>query len=77
MATEQTVFQVTPDDAWWRIDRDGDVMLVVQSKDVAVEEAVVQARRESQSRVVVRAADGSVEEEAAYRAGAPEPAVSE
>lgn len=71
MAAQQTVFQVTPEESHWRIDRDGESMLVVQTKDVAVEEAVVQARQVPQGRVVICTADGTVEEEAAYRDGTP------
>ena len=70
MAAE-AVFQVTPNEGSWRIDRDGTTILEVQSKDVAIEEAVVQARREPQSRVVVRGADGSVEDEAVYQEDVP------
>ena len=74
MADKQTVFQVTPDEGSWRIEKDGEQLLVVQSKDVAIEEAVVQARQVPDSKIVIRAADGSVEEEASYGAGTPTPA---
>lgn len=61
---QPTVFDVRPVDGRWQIDRDGEVLLVVQTKDVAIEEARIQASKTSPSDVVVHDADeGEVEEE--------------
>lgn len=63
-----TEFEVAPGDEEWQISRDGEPFLTVQTKEVAIEEAVTQARQLRPGRVVVRGRDGSIEDEASIDA---------
>lgn len=67
----QTEFLVVPTGTEWQITRDGQDFLAVQTKQVAIDEAVHQARRAEPSRVVVLRLDGGVEEEASFGVLAP------
>lgn len=66
MAALRTEFQVVPVGTEWEIKRDGKAFLTVQSKQVAIDEVVVQAGRVQPSSVQVKRQDGSVEEEASF-----------
>lgn len=66
MAPAPTQFEVVPTDTAWEITQDGADFLAVQTRQVAVDEAVFQATQNRPSRVVVKRLDGSVEEEASF-----------
>lgn len=64
MTPTRTEFQVVPTGAEWEIRQDSIVLLTVQTKQVAIDEAVVQAELAKPSHIVVQTPDGSTEEEA-------------
>lgn len=66
MALTRNEFVVIPTGTDWQIKRNGEDFLAVQSKEVAVDEAVFQAARSEPSHVVVKRLDGSTEDEATF-----------
>lgn len=74
MAPTRIEFEVVPTGTEWEIKRDGQEFLSVQSKDVAVDEAVFQAARSEPSHIVVRRLDGSTENEAEFGDPSAQPA---
>lgn len=59
-------YEVIPVEPGWQISRNGRPFLTVQTKQVAVEEALTQARNTGPSRLVLKRRDGSVEDEAHF-----------
>ncbi|MQA05266.1 MAG: DUF2188 domain-containing protein [Streptosporangiales bacterium] len=66
MAPARSEFEVVPTGTEWQIKRDGQEFVAVQTKQVAVDEAVFQASRNAPSHVVVRRLDGGIEDEANF-----------
>lgn len=66
MAPARSEYEVVPTGTAWEIKRDGQDFLAVQTKQVAVDEAVFQASRNTPSHVVVRRLDGGIEDEANF-----------
>lgn len=66
MASERTEFEVVATETGWEVKRDSTDFLSVQTRDVAVDEAVYQATQSQPSHVTVKRLDGSVEEEADF-----------
>ncbi|MQA05251.1 MAG: DUF2188 domain-containing protein [Streptosporangiales bacterium] len=64
MTPTRTPFQVVPTAGGWEIRQDGVALLTVQTKQVAIDEAIVQAELTKPSSVAVLDAAGRVEEEA-------------
>lgn len=69
VAATRTKYEVVPTGTCWEIKRDGKDFLAVQTKQVAVDEAVYQASRSEPSHVTVKRLDGGIEEEADFGAG--------
>lgn len=66
MTPTRTEFQVVPTETDWEIRQDGVVLLTVQTKQVAIDEAAVQAELAKPSHVAVKDTDGEVEDEATF-----------
>lgn len=66
MTPPRTEFHVVPTGTEWQIKWNGTEFLAVQSKQVAIEEAVFQAKRNEPSHVSVLGLDGRVEEEVSF-----------
>lgn len=69
MAPIRSEIQVVPVGTAWQVERDGKPFLSVQTKQVAVDEAVIQAQKAEWSHVIVRTDDGEIEEEATFGEG--------
>lgn len=69
MASNPVVIQVRPDGDTWHVRMGESPLLMLQSKQTAVDEAHVQAMSSQPSRVLVYAADGTVEDQASYPGG--------
>lgn len=69
MASNPVVIHVRPDGGTWHVSKGESPWLVLRSKQTAVDEAHVQAMLSQPSRVVVYAADGTVEGQATYPDG--------
>lgn len=65
-AAARTRYEVVPTGICWEITRDSKDFLAVQTKQVALDEAVYQASRNQPSHVVVKRLDGGVEDEASF-----------
>ena len=61
-----TKFEIIPTGTEWLIKCDGREYLALQTKQVAIDEVAAQVERVQSCHVVVRALDGSVEEERTF-----------
>lgn len=66
MASDRTVFHVTPYGPQWHVKRDGEAVLTVETKEQAVREAKEKAQQVQPSQVVTHTVDGQIEAEVAY-----------
>lgn len=64
MAQRRTKFEIVPSGPNWEIKRNGKSFLTVLNRQVAIDEAIIQAKQASPSRLVLKRPDGTVEEEA-------------
>ena len=69
MSPVHTQFEIVPTGTEWLIKRDGREFLALQTKQVAIDEVAAQAERVQSCHVVVKALDGSVEEERTFGYG--------
>lgn len=68
MTPVYTQFEIIPTGMEWLIRRDGREFLALQTKQVAIDEVAAQVERIESCHVVVKALDGSVEEERTFGA---------
>lgn len=70
MASDDVVVKVTPDGSTWHVDVADRRILTLRSKEAAVAEAFVQAMPAQSGRVIIYAADGSIEHQTVFPDGA-------